>query len=212
MRALIIGAGVIGCSVAFQLQRRGWDVVVLDKNGDAGHGSTSSSCGIVRRFYSQPGMIAMAHESASIWADWQNFLGPIDDDLARFIRPGMMFIPPKIDESVHQTIAAMKRVGVAVELLSPDDIGARFPFLATQSNHPAKPTDDDRFFDETGRRLEGAVFEEDAGYVVSPGVATLNLRMAGEREGVRFVLNTEVTAIERTSEGAFSVTSSDGKR
>ena len=28
-------------------------------------------------------MIAMAHESASIWDDWAGYLGPIDDGLAR---------------------------------------------------------------------------------------------------------------------------------
>ena len=68
MRACIIGAGVIGCAVALELRRRGFDVTVIEKNGDAGHGSTAASCGIVRRFYSQPGMIALAHEGAQIWA------------------------------------------------------------------------------------------------------------------------------------------------
>ena len=62
MQVCVIGAGVIGCAIALELRRRGFDVTSVDKNGDAGHGSTSSSCGIVRRFYSQPGMIAMAHE------------------------------------------------------------------------------------------------------------------------------------------------------
>ncbi|NIM63401.1 MAG: FAD-dependent oxidoreductase, partial [Acidobacteria bacterium] len=47
MKALIIGAGVVGCSTALELRRCGWDVDVVDKNGDAGHGSTSASCGIV---------------------------------------------------------------------------------------------------------------------------------------------------------------------
>ena len=66
MRAVVIGAGVVGCAVGLELRRAGFQVTVVDKNGDVGHGSTSSSCGIVRRFYSQPGMIAMAHESAHL--------------------------------------------------------------------------------------------------------------------------------------------------
>src|SRR5512141_350337 len=64
--AAIVGAGVIGCSIAPELRRRGFDVTVVDRNGEAGHGTTSASCGVVRRYYSQPGMIAMAHEALSI--------------------------------------------------------------------------------------------------------------------------------------------------
>ncbi len=210
MKALVIGAGVIGCSVALELRRAGWDVDVVDKNGDAGHGSTSASCGIVRRFYSQPGMIAMAHEAASIWDDWAGYLGPVDDGLARFLRPGMLFIPPRIDDAARATLAEMQRLGIAARLLSADDVAREFPFLDTASHHPTKPVADPEFFEETGSRIEGAVFEEDAGFVVSPGVATHNLRRAGERDGVRFLLNTEVTAVERNGRDAFLTRMNDG--
>ncbi len=212
MKALVIGAGVVGCSVALELRRRGWEVDVVDKNGDAGHGSTSASCGIVRRFYSQPGMIAMAHESAAIWDDWATYLGPIDDSLARFHRPGMLFIPPRVDDGTRRTVAEMTRLGIAVRLLSADEVAQLWPFLETASQHPAKPVDDPDFFEQTGRRIEGAVFEEDAGYVVSPGVATQNLRRAGEKEGVRFVMNTQVIGVEQTASGTFATASADGAR
>ncbi len=210
MKSLVIGAGVVGCSVALELRRTGWDVEVVDKNGDAGHGSTSASCGIVRRFYSQPGMIAMAHEAASIWDDWAGYLGPIDDGLARFHRPGMLFIPPRIDDAARATVAEMQRLGIAARLLSADDVAELFPYLETASHYPAKAVTDPEFFEETGRRIEGAVFEEDAGYVVSPGVATGNLRRAGERDGVRFLLNTEVSAVECSDGGTFATRMTDG--
>jgi len=35
MKALIIGCGRVGSSIALQLQREGWDVVVVDENEDA---------------------------------------------------------------------------------------------------------------------------------------------------------------------------------
>ena len=202
--ACIIG-GVVGCAVALELRRRGCDVSVIDRHGAVGHGSTSASCGIVRRFYSQPGMIAMAHESASIWADWSSYLGPIDDDLAVFLRPGMLFIPPRVDDGVRGVIAEMERLGITVTLLSADEVAERFPFIDTASQFPTKPADDPGFFEPTGGSIEGAVFEEDAGYVVSPGLATHNLRLAGEREGVRFRLNREVTRITRRERGGRSL-------
>lgn len=160
---------MVGCAVGLELRRRGCDVSVIDKNGDAGHGSTSASCGIVRRFYSQPGMVAMAHEAAGIWAEWASWVGPIDDDAAVFHRPGMLFIPPMVDEGVRAIVATMKKIGIEVSLLSADEVAERFPFLDTASQFPPKAPSDEDFFEPTGRRLEGAVFEKDAGYVVSPG-------------------------------------------
>ena len=55
----IIGAGVIGCAIGWELARRGVKPTVIDGNGAVGHGSTAASCGIVRRFYSTPTMTAM---------------------------------------------------------------------------------------------------------------------------------------------------------
>ncbi len=142
MKAAIIGAGVIGCSIGLELRRRGFEVEIFDRNGEVGHGSTSASCGIVRRFYSQPGMVALAHEGAHTWADWESFLGPIDDELARFERPGMLFIPPRMDQAVHDIYRSMKELGIKVELLDAAGIRERFPFIDTASHSPPRSPDD----------------------------------------------------------------------
>jgi glycine/D-amino acid oxidase-like deaminating enzyme len=211
MRASVIGAGVNGCAAAWELQRRGFDVTVLDRLGEAGHGSTSASCGIVRRFYAQPGMTAMAHESAQIWADWDAHVGPIDEETIVFNRPGMLFIPPRLDEGVRGIVAEMQRLGIKASILSAEEIAQRFPFLDTASNFPPKPADHPAFLEPTGRRIEGAVFEEDAGYVVSPALATHNMRLAAERDGVRFLMNREVTRIESAAPRGFRLHTVDGK-
>ena len=203
--AAIIGAGVIGCSIALELRRRGFEVSVIDRNGDAGHGSTSASCGIVRRFYSQPGMIAMAHEAAAIWADWARYLGPVEEDLAVFKRPGMLYIVPRVDETVRAVLAEMQRIGINASLLSADDVRERFPQLDPTSHFPARPVSDPAFLEPSDRPIAGAIYEEGAGYVVSPGVATSNLRRAGEREGVRFLLNRRVQGIRSVGARGFRI-------
>lgn len=210
MRVCVIGAGVVGCSVGLELRGRGCETTVVDRNGDVGHGSTSASCGIVRRFYSQPAMIAIAHESLHIWADWGSYLGPIDDDLAVFHRPGMLFIPPRMDAEVLAIVAEMEKLGIPVAVLSPEEVTKRFPFLDIASQFPPRPVDDPGFFEPTGPSIEGAVLEKDSGYVVSPGLATQNLRTAGEREGVRFLLNHEVVEIRVEDSGDFRVDFADG--
>ena len=208
----IIGAGVIGCSVALELARRGAEPIVIDRNGEVGHGSTSASCGIVRRFYSTPTMTAMAEAGAQVWADWSAYLGANDgEDLARFERPGMLFLPQTFDDSVRGIMEHMQQQGIGVELLSAEEIGKRFPFIDTKSHSPIRSPADDDFFDETGRDLAGGIFEHGAGYVVSPSIATQNLRAAGEREGVSFRLGREVRAINRVeNSGHFRLSLEDG--
>lgn len=203
MRAVVIGAGVVGCAVGLELRRAGFEVTVVDKNGDVGHGSTSSSCGIVRRFYSQSGMIAMAHEAAQIWDAWPGYVGDLGEDLIVFHRPGMLFIPPHIDDGTRSTIAAMRKLGIPVSLLDSQAIAERFPFLDPASQYPPRPVDDPGFFENSDRKIEGAVFEEDAGYVVYPALAAQNLRRAGENEGVTFLLRCQVTRIRHTESGSF---------
>jgi sarcosine oxidase subunit beta len=205
MRAIVIGAGVVGCAVGLELRRSGFEVTVVDKNGDVGHGSTSSSCGIVRRFYSQPGMIAMAHEAAQIWADWPAYLGSGSDDLITFHRPGMLFIPPRIDATVRSTVEEMQKIGIQVSLLDTDGISRRFPYLDALAQFPPRAVDDPDFFESDHRKVEGGVFEEDAGYVVYPALAAQNLRQAGEQAGVEFRLHHAITRIKHLGQAGFTL-------
>lgn len=212
MRITIIGAGVVGCSIALAARRLKMEVTVIDKLGAVGHGSTSASCAIIRRYYSQPGMIALANEGAHVWADWENFLGPIDDDKIVFPRPGMLFIPPRIDAEVRAIVAAMHKLKIKVSILDAQEVRERFSYLNTAANFPPLAPDDEAFFQSRGREIEGVVFEEDAGYVVSPGLATQNLRDAGERDGVQFLLNREVDRIGKNDDGGFVLSTTDGAR
>jgi len=207
----VVGAGVIGCALGLELRRRGCGVTLFDQNGDVGHGSTAASCGIVRRFYSTMTMTAMALEGSLIWADWNDYLGAGDElGLARFERPGMLFIPPRMDAGVRRIAEHMRALGIAVELLEPDEITARFPFVDIRSHAPVRRPDADDFFEPTGRQIEGGVFEPDAGYVISPQIAAHNLRVAGEQAGAQFRLGRRVCAIERHS-SAFRLTLQGGE-
>ncbi len=210
---VIIGAGVVGCAIAHEMARRGASPLVVDTHGEVGHGSTSASCGIVRRFYSTQTMIALAQESMGIWADWDAHIG-VDDPSgpARLERPGALFVLPRLDETVRTQVGWMKLLGVDVEILSADEIGRRHPFLHTRSQSPVKRPDDPDFYTEQADAVGGGVFERDAGYVVSPQLATHNLRVAAEAEGASFRLGGAVRSISPRSAGGerFRLTLDDG--
>jgi sarcosine oxidase subunit beta len=205
MQAIVIGGGILGCSVGLSLKQRGFDVMIVDKHSQVGHGSTSASCAIVRRFYSQPDMIAMAHEGAAAWADWKAYIGPGSEHYAEFRRPGVLFIPPVVDATVHKIVQSMVDVGVAVNLLTAAETKARFPFLCDRSMFPPQHPSEETFWEQGSTPIAGSVFEADGGYIVAPTLAARNLREAGERAGVQFVLGREVTSIKRQDNDRFHV-------
>ena len=51
-RAIVIGAGVIGCSIAYEMARQGYEVIALDKAQSPGQGSSNASSAVVRFNYS----------------------------------------------------------------------------------------------------------------------------------------------------------------
>ena len=77
--AIIIGAGVIGGATAFELAKKGWKTLNVDKLPASGYGSTSNSCAIVRAHYSTFDGVAMAYEGFSYWKDWSNYLDSEDE-------------------------------------------------------------------------------------------------------------------------------------
>ena len=95
--ALVVGAGVVGTSIALELTRAGLQVFVVDKAGGPGHGSTSASSAIVRFNYSTWEGVACSWESRHRWARWEDHLGYRDPNgLARFHRRGMVFLDAPI--------------------------------------------------------------------------------------------------------------------
>ncbi|GED83345.1 FAD-dependent oxidoreductase [Streptomyces sp. 6-11-2] len=76
--AVVVGAGAIGAAVALELARTGRRVMVVDKFGGVGHGSTSASSAVIRFNYSTWDGVATAWESRHCWARWAEHLGVIN--------------------------------------------------------------------------------------------------------------------------------------
>src|SRR3989338_10062530 len=67
-RAVIIGGGVIGCSVAYHLAEIGWTDIVLVDKGELTSGSTFHSAGLVGQLRSSVTLTRMMMYSASLYA------------------------------------------------------------------------------------------------------------------------------------------------
>merc|ERR1740129_2346511 len=84
--AVIIGAGVIGNSVAVELARHGWKTLSVDKLSGAGHGSTGYSSGICRMMYSIPDSVKFAWEGYAYYENWAEHIGVHDENGYAFLR------------------------------------------------------------------------------------------------------------------------------
>jgi glycine/D-amino acid oxidase-like deaminating enzyme len=193
--ALVVGAGVIGSSVALELSRQGRDVVVVDKAGGVGHGSTSASSAIIRFNYSTFQGVALAWEALHCWRDWQGHLGDRDPDgLARFHRTGLVVLTA--DAGGHRASSALfDRAGVPWETWDAGEVRRRLPGVDVGSFGPPKPVASEEFFDPATGEVCG-IFTPDAGYVDDPALAAHNLAVAAQRHGAEYLLRHRVTAIE----------------
>ena len=91
--AIVIGAGIIGGCVGFELAKRGYKTLNIDKLPAAGYGSTSGSCAIIRFHYSTPDGVAMAREGYYYWIDWPKYLETVDEaGLVKYINCGYLVI------------------------------------------------------------------------------------------------------------------------
>ena len=65
-RAVVIGGGITGCSVAYHLASAGWnDVLLLDK-GELTSGSTAHAAGLVTTFNPSPTMMRFRRYSIEL--------------------------------------------------------------------------------------------------------------------------------------------------
>ena len=209
--AIIIGAGIIGASIALELSRKGYRTLNLDKLGAAGAGSTVNTCAIVRTHYSTLEGTAMAYESYLHWKRWPEYLdAPDERGFAKFIETGMVVLLGKGHEMTRQ-LEHHRTLGIPFEEWDVDTLRKRMPFLDLHTYYPPRRPDDEQFGETSGKTVAGAVFLPGAGYVNDPQLSVHNVQRAAEARGATFRFHAEVIAIRRRDERVNGVTLEGGE-
>ncbi|MGC7099565.1 NAD(P)/FAD-dependent oxidoreductase [Amycolatopsis lurida] len=206
----MIGAGVIGSSIAFELARAGRRVIVLDRAAGAGQGSTSASSAIVRFNFSTTVGVATAWEAHFGWLDWAGHLGRDVGDLAMFRKTGLVMLDV---EAAPRTswLPLFDEIGVPYEEWDSATLAERVPGIDVGRYWPPKRLDDEQFWEDAEHSL-GGVYTPDAGYVSDPSLAAVNLASAASACGAEFRFRSTVTAVEEVGGRVTSVRLSDGTR
>ena len=209
--AIIIGAGIIGNSIAYELALKGYKTLSIDKLGGSGFGSTAGSCAIIRLYYSSPEGVALAREGYYYWLDWPKYLKTIDPDgMAYYKNTGAMVYKSEHNKNLAPVMESLDALGVGYLELTPEDMKQYIPNPDLRSFHPQKRMDDPDFGKPTGKSINGAVYVPESGYVSDPKLSTHNVEMAARKLGSDFMFNTQVVDILKKDGRAAGVALKDG--
>ena len=210
--AVIIGAGVIGGAVGYELGRRGWRTLNIDKQPTAGAGSTSNSCAIVRFSYSTVEGVALSWEGLHYWLDWPNYLEAADElGLIEYHRCGMLSLMTADGGQPAKVIPIWDQMDIPYEIWSRQQLSERMPIFDHGVHGPPKRPADEAFWDEPTEEIVGALFAPDAGYVSDPQLSCHNLQRAAEAKGGDFWFNAEVTSVDQDEGRVSGVSLTDGR-
>jgi sarcosine oxidase, subunit beta len=111
---VILGAGVMGTSIAFHLaKRRAGKIVVIDKD-HVGHGGSGRSSALIRMHYSFPAEVELALISMPMFQNWQELVGAPGD----FRRTGFVrIVHPNETARLRLNVEMQSRLGATVELI-----------------------------------------------------------------------------------------------
>jgi dimethylglycine dehydrogenase len=128
-RVVIIGGGAVGASCLYHLARAGWtDCVLLEKN-ELTAGSTWHAAGNVPTFSSSWSIMNMQRYSASLYRELGDLVDyPMNYHVTGSIRLGHS--KERLQE--FKRVVGMGRYqGMDLDILSPDQIKSKYPFLET---------------------------------------------------------------------------------
>ena len=212
--AIIVGAGVIGSAVAFELAKRGYKTLNIDKLPTSGYGSTSNSCAIVRAHYSTWDGVAMAYEGFFYWDDWDDYIGVKDDrGMIKYMKTGSILFKLEGEDHSSKCLKLFKEIGVEHEIWDLRKLQDMIPIYShDQYDGTTRPDEDDHFWDKTGKKIEGAVYTPGSGYVSDPQLTSHNLQVAAEANGGEFLFNSEITEIRQQNGRVEGVTLKSGEQ
>ena len=126
-RAVIIGGGVIGCSVAYHLTKLGWTDVVLLERKQLTSGTTWHAAGLIAQLRATANMTRLAKYSQELYGGLEAETGVATG----FKRVGSITVALTEDrqEELWRSAGMARAFGVDIEEISASEVGDRYPHL-----------------------------------------------------------------------------------
>jgi len=186
-KVIVVGAGVVGCSIAFHLARAGARVSVFDRGASCA-GMTARSGALVRMHYTFRPEAELALKSLGYFENWGDVVG----GSCGFVRTGFALIVAEGNaRKLRRNVAMLKSIGVETEAIEPHEL---------QRLEPAV------YLDDVGL----AAHEPRSGYA-DPVATTQSFAAAARGSGTEFILNMPISALDHVGGRCVGATDASGK-
>ncbi len=186
---VIVGGGINGCSLAYQLAKKGLEVVLLEKNYIAS-GATGRCGAGIRQQWSTKENVKLAMESVKIFERLSREFGDIG------FRQGGYLIAIHDDNEMKQAeknVEMQRSLGLKVSIIDSDEITKIVPILDVEGMHAI-----------------GATFCPTDGHA-DPFKTTFAYAREAVKNGAKILTHTEVKSISKSNGRINSVKTDNGE-
>ena len=189
---VVVGAGIVGCAIAYELARRGVKVEVVDRR-DVGAGATQASAGVLAPFieaHDRGALLDLAERSLALYDEFVARAVEDSGSTVQYVRSGTLEVA--LDAAALERLDVVGKVcaahGVHAELLDAKGVRAAEPQLTST--------------------VVGGLLVELHGFVGAADL-TAALRRAAAAHGVSFVASMTATRIIADGSGVRVETAGD---
>ena len=182
-RVVVIGGGVVGCSVLYHLTKKGWRDVLLLEREQLTAGSTWHAAGGFHTLNGDPNVAMLQSYTVGLYKELEEISG---QSCGLHLSAGLMLADTaERMEFLKGTVAKGRYLGMHTEMISVREACEHFPFI------------DERHF-------VGAMLDPNEGHL-DPSGTTHAYAKAARLGGATIELQTRVEALEQKSDGAWRV-------
>lgn len=187
-RVVVIGGGVVGCSVLYHLTKLGWTDVMLIERSELTSGSTWHAAGGMHTLNADPNVAKLQDYTIRLYKEIEELSG---QSCGVHMTGGFMLAADKDRLDYLKTTRAKARVlGMDTELVGMDEVAREHPLIDTS-------------------HFVGALWDPNEGHVDPSGVTHAYARSA-RLKGAEIVLRNPVKELVATPDGHWKVVTEQG--
>ncbi len=185
---VVIGGGVVGCSVLYHLTKKGWKDVLLLERDQLTSGSTWHAAGGFHTLNGDPNVAMLQSYTVGLYKELEEISG---QSCGLHLSAGIMLADtPERMEFLKTTVAKGRYLGMTTEIISVSEAKNYFPFIEEQ-------------------HFIGALLDPNEGHL-DPSGTTYAYAKAARLGGATIEVQTKVESLEQKSDGGWRVVTNKG--
>jgi dimethylglycine dehydrogenase len=187
-KVVVIGGGVVGCSILFHLAKFGWKDVVLLERDELTSGSSWHAAGQIHTISSDPNISRLQSYTIDLYKEIEETSG---HSVGLHITGGFYLASNKTwYDYLKRERSKARYMGLNQEFISPKEVAERHPLIDPKHYHAALWDDQDGDLDPSG--------------------ATYAFAKSAKVHGAKYFTHTPVTATAQRQDGSWDVSTPKG--